>query len=810
MYSKIPKELKQLNRWVCWKLEERKNKLTKVPYNPLTGGKAMSNNSSTWGSFSDAVKKSINYSGIGFMFNGDGIVGVDMDKCRNPETGTVTEETKDIISVLDSYTEFSQSGTGVHVICRGNLPEGKRRKGNVEMYETGRFFVMTGNILDDGHVAIQERTTELRQVHEKYLQGEKKKQQTNPLPQIDIGLDESDIIRKALSAENRDKFSALFHGGWKGLYGSQSEADIALCNMLAFWTGRDARMMDRIFRQSDLYRAKWDSKRGSESYGEMTIQKAIQCCSQVYEPKKSNYKSNDFASSLPPEAPLPEIPPPDITTVTKPEKYERQDTTSDLGRSKIFSEKYKDVLRWCGDMKCWLVWNGKYWESDRTLQVIQFAKETVDLMIFEAGRNVSKATGEEEVKKAKQAFKDTIKAKSERSIKAMVELAKSDLPIIAQQLDQDPYLFNCQNGVVNLRTGQLFPHKQDYYMTKIAGANYETGREFKKFGGFLKEITCNDDELADYFQQICGMAAVGKVFYEGMCIFYGSGRNGKSTFLNLISKTFGDYACSINPEVLMSQKDGRQITGGVSVEGKRFVTAMEMEEGRRLSSSMLKKLASTDPITERPLYQNERTFLPSHTLIMATNFLPKVSSTDAGTWRRIAVVPFRATFDGKKEIKDYASMLFANDADAILTWIIEGAQKYIRNGHNIVHPEAVEAATKQYRDAEDWINNFLQECCEKGEYEEAGGKLYETYKDWCAQNNESYVRRSRDFALQLELQGFEKRRTMKGVVWMGLRLLDNGHTTSLSKYKYEKNKQTSILSSLLDEDELDEFTRKHM
>jgi len=795
-FEKIPEELKKLDRWVCWRIEERNGQKTKVPINPLTGGRAMSNNPATWGTFYDAIERK-DVKGIGFMFNGDGIVGVDIDNCRNPVTGEIEDFAKDIINTIDSYTEISQSGKGIHIICNGKLPDGKRRKGQVEMYETGRFFIMTGNVIDDAHTDIEDRTEELAVVHRKYLSDTKRAKTANYVETV-LNLDEDEILQKAMSAKNGNLFSQLYAGNWKGFYKSQSEADMAFCNMLAFWCNRDYTMMDRIFRKSGMYRDKWDEKRGEYTYGEKTLREAIASCSEVYSASRKSMDPLDIDLGYDQLCAT--------TNVPTDSEIETQDTTSDLGRSKIFSQKYKDILRWCGDMRSWLVWNGKYWESDRTLQVMQMAKETVDLMIFNAAKNISSAKGEEEVKRAKQIFRDTIKAKSERSIKAMIELAKSDLPITIQQLDKDPYLLNCQNGVVDLRTGELHPHKQDYYMTKITNANYEPEKRFKKFDQFLKDITCGDDELANYFQQICGMAAVGKVFYEGMCIFYGSGRNGKSTFLNLISRVFGDYACSINPEVLMSQKDGRQITGGVSVEGKRFVTAMEIEEGRRLSSAMLKKLASADPITERPLYQNERTFMPSHTLIMATNFLPKVSSTDAGTWRRIAVVPFKAKFDGKREVKDFASVLFAEDADAILGWIVEGARKYIANGCNIVQPSVVKDATEQYRNAEDWLNNFLQECCEIGEYEESGGKLFEAYKEWCIQNNESYIRRNRDFALQLELQGFEKRRTMHGAIWRGLRLIPN----KKSETTYWPGKKNSNYQSTLDDDDLDEYTRKMM
>ncbi len=816
-FDSLPDELKKLDRWVNWRFEERNGKPTKVPINPTTGGRAMSDNPATWGTFDDAVlhandisKNRIQNMGIGFMFSGDGIMGVDVDHCKDPETGALTSEAKDIISTIDSYTEYSQSGEGIHIICYGKLPEGRRRKGNVETYEVGRFFVMTGNVMDDAHCDIESRSEELAIIHERYLAANKstRKQSAAILQPIVSDLSENELIEKACNAKNGYLFKSLMDGTWTGNYTSQSEADLAICNILAFWTGKNEQMMQSIIRRSSIYRDKWDERRGPLTYGEITIRKAIVGTTEVYAPGKPKIKN---ASEPPAE-------PPDIDmgydqlygpVVDEPigSIFKGEDTTSDLGRSKIFAKKFKDVLRWCSDMRSWLIWDGKLWQVDKVLQHMQMAKKIVEEMIDEAMANVHKATGEDQLKRAKQILADTVKAKSERCIKSMVELAKDEIPITAVQLNRDPFLLNCKNGVVDLRTGKLLQHDPAFFISKMSGANYEPEVRFNKFEQFLKDITEDDGELAEYFKQVCGMAAIGKVFYEGMCIFYGYGRNGKSTFINLVSKVFGDYAGSINVEMLMNQKDGRQVIGGLSVEGKRFVSAMEPEEGRRLSAAMLKKLASADLVTERQMYRDERTFEPSHTLIMATNHLPKVGSTDAGTWRRIAVVPFKAVFEGKKEIKDYAGVLYNTDADAILSWIVEGAKKYIANGYNIALPKVVQEATQQYRNEEDWIGNFLQECCELGEHEETGGNLFDSYRDWCTQNNESYVRRSRDFAEALERQGFTKRRTMKGAVWMGLRLLENANASSFSKYKYEK---TGRQTSILDDDELDEATRKRM
>jgi len=751
-FDNIPEEIRQLDRWVCWKIEERDGKPTKVPVNPSTGGQAMSNNPQTWGTYRQAVSSVKKYScnGIGFMFNGDGLLGVDLDHARDPNTKKIEPWAMDIIDELDSYTEISQSGTGIHILCYGKLPSGKRRRGNVEMYETGRYFIMTGDILDDAHADIEDRAEQLVGVHTKYLQ-KKQKKNAPSAASAPANLSAWEIIDKAGNAKNGNKFRQLMNGDISG-YNSQSEADLALCNIIAFYN-QDAATVDTVYRQSKLMREKWDEMRGEDgTYGQITINRAIQDATAQYSPGRQ-IEGGHIPDGQPPE------------------KKNKQDYTTDMGRSKIFAEKNKDILRWCPDMKSWFFWNGKFWEKDKMIRVMQLAKQTVDKIVYTAARELTEAVGEEEVKNAKSKFKEATRAKFERAIKSMIELTKDELPINASEFDKDYYLFNCQNGVVDLKTGNLLPHKPEYYITKIAAANYEPGKKFEKFGEFMKLITCKDAELANYFKQIVGMAAVGKVFYEGMAMFHGKGQNGKSTFINTIVKVFGTYGGNIKPELLMAQKDGREPVGLAEIMGKRLIAAIETEENKRLSASMLKQLASTDPITARRLYENPVTFIPTHTLILATNFLPKVGSIDDGTWRRISVVPFNAQFKGRRDIKGYADILYYHDADAILGWIVEGAMQYISNRHDIAIPAAVEEATRQYRSAENWIENFINDCCDVGDYEESSGRLFAAYEQWCRKMNE-WTRRQNDFVNALAMCGYEKTKDMYGAKWHGLKLND--------------------------------------
>lgn len=271
-YKNIPASLKQLKQWVCFKLEynEKKGKYDKIPKDPKTGYNAKANDPATWSDYQTAVKAvgKYGFDGIGFEF-ANGIFGVDLDGVV--KDGKLTPEAEDIIKTLDSYTEYSPSGTGVHIICKGTIPPKDRRKGNIEMYSEGRFFTMTGNVLGEPK-EVQERTAQAAAVHEKYLKREEPKTTRQP---ADLDLSDSELINKAMSAKNGHIFRALWNGDISG-YPSQSEADLALCNLLAYWTNGNAYRMDALFRQSALYRPeKWDKRHGPDTYGNMTIKKAL-------------------------------------------------------------------------------------------------------------------------------------------------------------------------------------------------------------------------------------------------------------------------------------------------------------------------------------------------------------------------------------------------------------------------------------------------------------------------------------------------------------------------------------------------------
>jgi len=276
--------MKDLRQWLCWRFEERDGKPTKVPYDPSTGEKAESTNPKTWTSYEKAVSecKKHGYDGLGFVFTPeDDLCGVDLDKCLDPETGELEGWAQKIIGELDSYTEISPSGTGVHILVRGVLPAGRNRKGRFEAYDRGRYFTVTGKHLPGSPQTIESRQEALQSIVKRMFA----EQSTNghakpvaPTELVDNGLSDSKVIQKALAASNGERFSRLWNGDTQE-YGSHSEADLALCGMLAFWTGGDATRMDTLFRQSALYREKWDRN----DYRNKTIAEALNGKTEFYE-----------------------------------------------------------------------------------------------------------------------------------------------------------------------------------------------------------------------------------------------------------------------------------------------------------------------------------------------------------------------------------------------------------------------------------------------------------------------------------------------------------------------------------------------
>lgn len=475
----------------------------------------------------------------------------------------------------------------------------------------------------------------------------------------------------------------------------------------------------------------------------------------------------------------------------KPEKRSslRLDEYSDVAQAELFCDEYGDVVRYSKATR-FLKYSGSVWEesdlkaqrlaqvlTDRQLKearaLIWSARKKMDKEIEKDNPdNAIMAAQKAALKAAEQIRKDVIKRRTSQRIMATLTEAAPRLEVDTKLLDHDGFLLNTPGGTVDLRTGQMRAHDPEDYCTKMTTvAPGAEGAEV--FNEFLDQITCNDADLKRYLQEISGEFAIGEVKREELFIVTGEGGNGKSTFFNLLFKVFGDYAGMLSSDVLITGSRKNKSPELAELRGKRMILAAELDEGTRLDAGIVKRLASTDPIRAEKKFKDPFDFIPSHSVILYTNHLPRVGARDSGTWDRLRVIPFNARFrNTQNEIKDYASVLFDQCGGAVLSWIIEGARRFIENGFKIEQPECVKQAIEEYRKENDWLSAFLEErCLVSFQYREAAGELYRNYRLYCSSMGD-FARSSAEFKKALEGVGIEHKKTKAGMIYRGVRLKD--------------------------------------
>lgn len=476
-----------------------------------------------------------------------------------------------------------------------------------------------------------------------------------------------------------------------------------------------------------------------------------------------------------------------------PQEYAAQDFAqslaphdyTDIGQATVLAAIYGGKLKFTRATN-WLAYSGKVWQEDE-VKARKIAQELTERQLEEARKRVRRAQDvlnavteggdDEEIKEAKRRVKAeedyrfyVLGERTSARVSAALKETEPKLQIDVSDLDKDGYLLNTPDGTIDLRTGKMRPHDPQDYCTKMTAiAPGSKGAEL--WQEFLQRVTCNDSDLARYLQEVAGMFSVGRVLREKLIIAYGEGGNGKSTLFNLLSRIMGDYAGALSAETLTVNCRKNKSPEYAELRGKRIVIAAELEEGMRLDTSIVKKLCSTDPILAEKKYKDPFTFTPSHTVVLYTNHLPKVGTTDKGTWDRLVVVPFNANFRGMKgEIFNYADYLFDNAGGAVMAWIVEGARRFIANNYHIATPKCVEAAISKYRDNNNWLDSFLDEVCEIDErYTQKSGELYQRYKNYCDSTGD-YRRSLADFKAALTAAGYDTRKTNIGAYVYGLRV----------------------------------------
>lgn len=437
---------------------------------------------------------------------------------------------------------------------------------------------------------------------------------------------------------------------------------------------------------------------------------------------------------------------------------------TDLGNAERLVDSHGQDLRFCDQKNEWLVWTGQRWSKDDTREVERKAKDTVRSIYNEAAETLDQHQRQEISRHA-------LKSESEAKIRAMISLARSESRIVIRpsELDMDPWLFNCENGTLDLRTGRLRELKREDLITKLAAVHYDESANAPIWLEFIQQVTGDNQELIDYLQRVIGYCLTGITSERSVFILYGSGRNGKSTFLAIIRNLFGGYAKTIRTETLMVKKNDTIPTDLADIMGARFVSAVEPEDGHRLAESQIKILAGgTDSIKVRHLYQNEFEYVPTYKLFIASNHKPIIRGTDNAIWDRIKLIHFGVRIPEENLDKEMASKLL-DELPGILAWAVEGCIKWRHSG--LGDPQCIRAATQEYRYEMDSVRGFVSARCEVGaSFSLGASELYQNYLDWCKESGNTQLTQ-KAFGHSLAEQGFKSRRGTAGKhKWLGLKL----------------------------------------
>jgi len=439
---------------------------------------------------------------------------------------------------------------------------------------------------------------------------------------------------------------------------------------------------------------------------------------------------------------------------------------TDATNAERLMREHKRDIRYFPAWKKWLVWNGTHWETDEGGALVhEKGLETV--------RNIYDELSKTDDYRERNEIENFAKiSESVRRREAMIKTAQyiKELNIKADDLDKNPYLLNVRNGTINVLSGEFMAHCQEDMITKIANVEYNPAADCPLWKQFIREIMNYKADLINFLQTAAGWALTGNIEEQTMFILYGSGANGKTTFLNTIQYILGDYAIATPTESFMKKNNDQNTNDIARLRGTRFVTTTEAEQGRRLSETLIKKITGNDQITARFLYGEYFNFIPTFKIFMATNHKPVIKGTDHGIWRRIMLIPFTTTIPKEKQDKNLEEKL-KQETSGILNWLLEGTQRWRREG--LVAPPVILNATDEYRGEMDVIGNFIKERCIKGYDVSIQIKdLYKAYADWCNENKEHAVS-ERFFTMRLKEIGFTQGRKSDIRFWVGIGLAEN-------------------------------------
>ena len=678
-------------------------------------------------------------------------------------------EALELVRSLSSYTEISERGDGLYVFLRATLPDGlptflsdpTRR---LHLIHEDRFLVVTGQLLDDAPSTIEDATPQLRELYERLRTPVQAPRPRNVLP-LHMQLTRERLLEKARAHPKSGKeFQALFDGGDATVFGGDSRAAmLKLLGHLAYWSGRNASLMEELFLDSRLYLDNYESLPAwdephfldGRTFGAGTLDAAIQGCEKVW--------GGTFALE---PADMPIIP-----------GFE----ADEFGNGERFAAQHEGRAKYCAQKGTWTVYDiedGRWMEGARAnIEAEALAKLTSRSLKLEADRTTDPIRHMALLKHAQN-------SRSVARLGAMLKAARlvEGMTVDATDFDRNPLLLNVQNGTLDLESGRLRPNDPADLLSRLAPVTFDPKAKCPLFEAFVKKVFDGDEGMVECVQRALGISLTG-LTTQRFFILQGLGANGKSTLLQAIVPLLGSYAHEIDPELLLVN-DGDRRFETAHLVGKRLVVTSENEADARLHEGRIKRWTGGEQLTGEFKHQNSFTFSPQFKLFFNTNALPAIRGTNHGIWRRPVPIPFRREFwtedsevKGPPELKadEHLPAKLKGESSGILNWLLEGSLRWQR--HGVYLPQEVLDARDSYRRNQDALGPFLDACCAL----EAGRRvlssdLYGAYTWWCQQNNlaEKEVLTRTKFGMNLSARGFvNKRDKVDGKVqwvWKGIGL----------------------------------------
>lgn len=765
-FNNLPAKLKKNYPYCCYQNAIEDNKIVEVPYSPVTTYRADVSNRNDFASLdatiAEANKKGDNGVAVG-LFDDLGVIVI--NQCID-ENNKMSDMAAEIMDEMQTYTEYSSSGADLTIFFTVSddfqFDTEKYYMDNhgngVSVYVAGyvnKFIPVTGNSLISGR-DLEERDNKLAYILEKYmlkppqtaldtmslnLPSVSTQIQTNYIPPAPMAngreirpytsgpdasfkIENEELIDLAKGAKNGALFSDLMNGDLSNYNGTEGQAVMELCQMLAFWTEKNPVQMNQIFHTSGLMYDEWDrpDKESPGTQGENLIRFAIALTANTY--NSSAYLKRKRLAKFRKDVPK------EMADFLIKYKYDSRYSWDDIGNGYLFADYFKNIARYVPERKKWYIYDGTVWKPDNE-KVMELCK--------------SLAIGVEGYIKYKKFDLKVAEAclrpwKSRHGRERIMKDAESVYPVNMSDFDKDPYLFNCKNGTLDLRTMQFNPHSPEDMLSKVSGVYYDPQARCDRWESHMAEIMLGDQGKVEYLQKALGYSLTGDTKHECFFILYGAtSRNGKGVTMETFMNLMGDYGKSAKPDTI-TQKQTANGSGPsediARLAGARFVNISEPDKNMVLSSALVKTLTGNDKITARYLHENSFEYYPQFKLFINTNYLPKVNDVTIFSSGRVKLITFNKHFTEAEQDKGLKRELSRPDnLSGILNWCIQGLWGLQQT--EFEPPDAVKKDTEQYRYDSDKITRFVEEMLEpNAQCEILTETAFAAYQAWCARNGQ--------------------------------------------------------------------------